>query len=57
MCTAATARRRRAQAANGYKHLSKQRRPHYNKISADKSARRESRKIETEKRMRQKKSK
>lgn len=57
MCTAATARRRRKQAANNYRHLSKQRRPHYNKVSADKSARREARKIETEKRMRQKKSK
>lgn len=45
MCTASTAKRRRRQAANGYKHLSKQRRPHFNKRSAEKSARIEARKI------------
>jgi hypothetical protein len=55
MCVSRTARRRRKQAANGYRHLSKQRRPHYAKVTADKSARREARKIENEKKMRQKK--
>jgi hypothetical protein len=56
MCTAATARRRRRQAANDYRHLPAKRRPYFSKRSAEKSARIEARKIATEKRMKQKKS-
>lgn len=55
MCTASTAKRRRRQAANNYRHLSKQRRPHYNKVDATKSARREQQKVENQRRMAQKK--
>lgn len=55
MCTASTAKRRRKQAANNYKHLAPLRRPKYNKRDAEKSARIEARKVETEKRMRMKK--
>ena len=51
MCVAQTARRRRRQAANGYKHLSPLKRPHYSKISAAKSARREAAKISKIKQM------
>lgn len=55
MCTAQAAKRRRRQAANKYRHLAPLRRPHYCMKSAEKSARIEARKIETEKRMKQKK--
>jgi len=40
MCTSATAHRRRQQARNGYKHLSKQRRPHYRRTDATAAAKR-----------------
>lgn len=55
MCTASTAKRRRRQAVNNYKHLAPLRRPKFNKVDAGKSQRRELRKIETEKKMRMKK--
>lgn len=55
MCIASTAKRRRRQAAIGYTHLPKKRRPHYSKISESKSARREAAKVAKEKSMRQKK--
>jgi len=55
MCVARTARRRRKQAVNQYKHLSPLRRPHYNKVDKDKSARREASKVANLKRMSQKK--
>lgn len=45
MCVARTARRRRKQAAQGYKHLSKLRRPKYTKMDAGKSQRREMAKV------------
>lgn len=54
MCTASTAKRRRRQAANGYKHMSPLKRPHYSKIDAGKSARRLAERIATERRMSQK---
>jgi hypothetical protein len=40
MCTASTAKRRRKQARNGYKHIAPLRRPIYHARSADKAARR-----------------
>lgn len=40
MCTASTAKRRRQQARNHYKHLSKQRRPHYRHTDAATAAKR-----------------
>lgn len=40
MCTASTAKRRRRQARNGYRHLAPLVRPHYKKTSEDKQARR-----------------
>ena len=55
MCVAQTAKRRRRQAAIGYKHMSPMRRPHYNKVDPGKSARLLAERIETERRMRQKK--
>lgn len=54
-CVARTARRRRKQAANAYRHMSKQTRPHYSKVSAEKSARRLSRVINKKKAMEQRK--
>lgn len=48
------AKRRRTQAANGYKHLPPLRRPCYTKVDAQKSARRLERRIATERRMTQK---
>lgn len=55
MTVASTAKRRRRQAANGYRHLAPLRRPKYSKIDAGKSRRRELQKIEKEKQMRMKK--
>jgi hypothetical protein len=55
MCTASTAKRRRRQAANAYRHLSVKRRPKYNKRSAEKSARIEARKVANIKAMAQRK--
>lgn len=55
MSVAQTAKRRRAQAANKYKHLPPLRRPVYNARDAEKSKRRLQRLIETERRMKQKK--
>lgn len=55
MSVARTARRRRKQAVNGYKHLAKLRRPKYTKMDAGKSARREAAKVANIKRMQQKK--
>jgi len=40
-CAAATARRRRKQAVNGYKHMAPMRRPHYKVRSKDTASRRE----------------
>lgn len=54
MCTAQTAKRRRAQARNGYRHIGPLRRPHFNKRDAETSAKRLQRLIETERRMKQK---
>lgn len=54
MCVAATARRKRRQAKNNYRHLAPLRRPRYKKRDAEKSARILARRIETEKRMKQK---
>lgn len=51
MCTARTARRRRLQAANNYRHLDKMRRPRYKKPDAAKSARRERMKVEKQQKM------
>lgn len=55
MCIARTARRRRKQAANGYRHMSPLKRPHYKKVDAAKSAKRLRDRIEKEKRMKMKK--
>lgn len=57
MCIAATAKRRRRQSVNGYRHISPLRRPHYNKVDPGKSARREATKVANLKRMSQKKKK
>jgi len=46
MCTAATAKRRRKQANNNYRHLSPQDRPHYVKRDVGVSASRLQRLIE-----------
>lgn len=54
MCTASTAKRKRRQAANGYKHLGPMKRPHYLKRDAETSAKRLQRLIATERRMAQK---
>lgn len=51
MCIASTAKRRRRQAANGYKHLSPLRRPIYHKPDIAKQSRRLRDRIEREKRM------
>ena len=51
MCVASTAKRRRKQAANGYTHLCERQRPHYKKISAEKSANRLHAMLMTERRM------
>lgn len=53
-CVASTAKRRRRQAANNYRHMSKQERPRYKKRDADTSARRLQRLIDTERRMKSK---
>jgi len=45
MCTAQTAKRRRRQAANGFRHMAPLKRPHYSKVDAGKAARREAEKI------------
>lgn len=37
MCTAQTAKRKRRQAANGYRHMAPLRRPKYKKVSAEKA--------------------
>lgn len=55
MCTASTAKRRRRQAKNNYKHLPPRQRPHYVKRDASVSQKRLQRLIETERRMKQKK--
>ena len=39
MCTSATARRRRRQAAIGYRHLDRMRRPKHRRKSAEKAKR------------------
>ena len=57
MCIARTARRRRKQAANGYKHMAPLRRPHYLKMDAGKAQRREHRKVEKIKLMQSRKKK
>lgn len=57
MCVAATARRKRRQARNGYKHLSKLRRPHYGKPDEGKARRRELAKVAKIKAMQQRKKK
>lgn len=49
MSVIATAKRRRRQAKNGYKHLAKLGRPIYKKVSASKSARRLMKVIEKQK--------
>lgn len=54
MCVAATARRRRSQAKNNYRHLAPLRRPKYKRRDEEKSARILARRIETERRMKQK---
>jgi orotidine-5'-phosphate decarboxylase len=53
MSVIAAAKRRRTQAANGFKHIAKLGRPIYHKISAEKSARKLAQKIATERRMQQ----
>lgn len=55
MCVAQTAKRRRRQAMNNYRHMSPMQRPRYSKKSAEKSARLLAKRIETEKRIKQKK--
>lgn len=50
-----TSGRKRKQAVGGYKNLPPRQRPHYNAISAEKSAARERRKAETAQRLQQKK--
>lgn len=54
MCVAATSKRRRRQAANGFKHLGKKVRPNYKKRDAETSAKRLARIIATERRLKQK---
>lgn len=54
-CVARTARRRRKQAAMGYRHVAKKQRPGYRIWSTEASANRLRRVIETERRMKQKK--
>lgn len=53
MTVAATAKRRRRQAAMGFTHLAPKQRPHYKKLSAETSARRLADRIATERRMAQ----
>ncbi len=55
MSVARTARRKRVQAANDYRHLPPLKRPKYSKMDAGKSRRRELAKVEKEKNMRMKK--
>jgi hypothetical protein len=57
MCVARTARRKRKQAANGYRHLAPLRRPKFSKVDAGKSRRRELAKVEKIKAMQQRKKK
>lgn len=54
MSVARTARRRRSQAANNYRHLSKMARPRFKKADPTKSARRAALKLANEKRMKNK---
>lgn len=56
MSVARTARRRRKQAANHFRHMAPLKRPHYTKRDAETSAKRLQRLIETERRMKQKRS-
>lgn len=49
MCTAQTAKRRRRQAANGYRHMSKMKRPRYHKVSKEKADNNLARLIQREK--------
>ena len=51
------AKRRRSQAANGYRHMAPLRRPHYMKVSNEKSARRLAQRIAVERRMQNNKGK
>jgi hypothetical protein len=55
MSVIATAKRRRRQAKNGYKHLAKLGRPVYKKVSASKALRRLMRVIEKQKMIAQRK--
>lgn len=57
MCVCSTAKRRRKQARNGYRHLPPMRRPHYHTLTLEKSQRRLADKIAKEERIRQKKRK
>lgn len=50
-------KRRRRQAANGYRHIAKLGRPIYKKVSKEKSAAKLARRIATERRMAQGKNK
>jgi hypothetical protein len=56
-CACATAKRRRSQAANGYRHIHAKARPTYKKRAADVSQKRLQRLIENERRMKQGKNK
>lgn len=53
-CVASTAKRRRRQSTNNYRHMGPMIRPKYKKSDADTSSRRLNRLIETERRMKQK---
>lgn len=50
-CVARTARRRRKQAVNNYRHIAPLKRPHYKKTDATKSAKRLAERIAKERRM------
>ncbi len=53
MSVCSTAKRRRAQAKNGYRHLAPKQRPVYKKMDNETSARRLRRLIDTERRIKQ----
>lgn len=53
-CVCATAKRRRSQARNGYRHLHKTQRPVYSKVDKETSQKRLRRLIETERRIKTK---
>jgi hypothetical protein len=55
MCIAATARRRRRQAMNNYRHLSKMKRPRFKKRAAEVSDRRQRMLMEKQKAMQMRK--